>query len=313
MRRHHFMQFSLRMLLISITGACVLLGSVVDSAVNQRIATSTLRRLRARVVYDWQPRLSDVGDLRERDPGKYVFKFLETWKGDGEPPGPRWLRRVTGDDCFQSITDVYLSESTTDEQLVEAIACMRKLRSLTTLSLSGAPISDKGAERVSNLIGIVSLSLARTNISDAAMQSVGKLPQIRAVYLDSTKITDETAAILSRMRGLERISVRRTCLSGAGVRTIASLPNLKALCLSGVAMSKVDLQAICNARTLRYLDVDGTGIGDWAVPFLCSMTELRDLNVSNTELSRDAVRAVRQTLPECRVISGDDLHFGFWF
>src|SRR5262245_48745990 len=74
-----WLRFSLRGVLVAIAVIAVLLWIPIQRARNQKRAVEAIQRLGGSVEYDYRAQ-----DLKE-------------------PPGPVWLRRLLGDDFFQSV------------------------------------------------------------------------------------------------------------------------------------------------------------------------------------------------------------------
>lgn len=103
-------QFSLRALLVALTLLGVWLGIAVAPAQRQRRAVKAIEALGGSVRYDWQ---SKEGS------------------SDPSPNGPTWLRRLVGDDYFQSVECVYLFGSA--DETVKTIPHLKRLKGLNTL------------------------------------------------------------------------------------------------------------------------------------------------------------------------------------
>ncbi len=103
-------QFSLRALLVALTLVGVWLGIAVAPAQRQRRAVKAIEAVGGSVEYDWQ----------RTEGGSDPF-----------PNGPTWLRRLIGDDYFQSVECVYLLGSA--DETVKTIPHLKRLKGLKTL------------------------------------------------------------------------------------------------------------------------------------------------------------------------------------
>lgn len=110
-------QFSLRTFFVLITALAVWLGLIVVRIREQREAVRQVERIGGRVIYDWQ------------QPGRLNRK----------PNGPEWLRRVIGDDYFQTVEGVYGLGS--DADAVKAIPYLQQLPALKTITFPYAAYS----------------------------------------------------------------------------------------------------------------------------------------------------------------------------
>lgn len=133
---------------------------------------------------------------------------------------------------------------------------------------------------------IVSLCLARTSVTDAAIRklppqrqlqwldlsflpiadnSLGFLASaaaLRQVSLEGTQITDATLAALAKHSAIEELDVSHTNITDEGVTVIASLPNLKILWLTGTKVTNRSLDLLAELPKLEQLDCSGTRISE---------------------------------------------------
>ena len=98
-RRRRWFTVSIRLLMGLILVAAVWLGQVVQRARAQREAVAEIRRLHGVFGYDW--RVRNGRSAR-----------------NATPPGPRWLRKLTGDEPFQEVIGVVLARQQTAPQTV---------------------------------------------------------------------------------------------------------------------------------------------------------------------------------------------------
>src|SRR5262245_40370721 len=89
-----FLRVSLRSFLLALTILCVWLGIQVSHAHKQRAAVAAIRNLGGSVSYDYQKVAGGKPNQFESDP---------------KPPGPDWLRSITGPEYFQDVIMVELS------------------------------------------------------------------------------------------------------------------------------------------------------------------------------------------------------------
>jgi hypothetical protein len=106
----HRFQFSLRAAFVILTALGIWLGIAVSPAQQQRRAVKAIEALGGSVAYDWE--------FREDD-------------SDPAPNGPAWLRRLIGDDYFQTAECVYILGSA--EQTLKSIPHLKRLKGVKTL------------------------------------------------------------------------------------------------------------------------------------------------------------------------------------
>jgi hypothetical protein len=202
--RRRWYQFSVLSLLVVTTAMALLFAFVVGPAWRQRSAVATILELGGQVSYDYQQ------------------------SGGSAPAGPAWLRKMIGDDCFQTATSVALLGPAFDEsqKIEEALQAAAKLpqiesiaihaaglvdghleqlsemRSLDHLSLSGPKVTSHGIEHLTQMPHLASLSLAAP-IDDAGLSSLAGLAELRRLELFGP-VTD---AGMVHLDGLEHLEV----------------------------------------------------------------------------------------------------------
>lgn len=87
---------------------------------------------------------------------------------------------------------------------------------------------------------IVEAELARTNITDAGLASIGTWENLRVADLTRTKITSNGLSSLARLQKLEVLNLTSTPVDDAGVKTLQALPALKRVWLFGTKVSEAN-------------------------------------------------------------------------
>lgn len=114
---------------------------IIERAHTQRTAVRAIEDLGGSVMYDFE------------------------LQGQAEPPGPRWLRALIGDDYFARVEEVMLwNPATVDADL----APVYDLTHVKKLYLHGVDISDTSVPSLERMHSLERLSLWNTTISDEA-------------------------------------------------------------------------------------------------------------------------------------------------
>ena len=199
-RKRRWLQFSLRSLLIFTTICAMACGWLAKRIEMKRKEREAFCHFAPGVAYDYQ---IDSSSERKID-------------RNAEPPGPKWLRQVLGDNFFgkvvrvdiqgghkigQQITDAdmkFLADLPDLESVDfwhqpvtdKGVAYIATLPQLRTLLLDGTGITDVGVERLKELTELQTLGLSSTQISDAGLVSLKGLTELEALYLSNTHISD---------------------------------------------------------------------------------------------------------------------------
>ncbi len=94
---------------------------------------------------------------------------------------------------------------------------------------------------------LVWLKLANTKITDAALVSVGKLPNLVKLHLNHTAITDKGIDNLVNLKNLEYLNLFDTQITGAALLQIAKIKSLKKVFLWQTKVTKPGVDALKKA------------------------------------------------------------------
>ncbi|MEX2027177.1 MAG: hypothetical protein WEH44_07745 [Pirellulaceae bacterium] len=172
--KRRWLQFSLRTLLLAMLVLGVGLGWFAERVRRQREALSKIIRYGGQVTYDYQ--LDASGNFRRDQFGNYLHGL--------QPPGPKWLRQLLGDDYFQSPVTIWLESDEgvgfLDSELQVLAEPIQSLHELKSLSLCGSPITDAGLTHLRGMTQLKQLDCRGTKVTDRGIESLQKdLPHCR--------------------------------------------------------------------------------------------------------------------------------------
>jgi hypothetical protein len=121
----------------------------------QRKAIAAIRQLGGQAAYDYQMR------------------------GETQPPGPMWLRRLTGDDFFASVAVVKVNPRSRIFQTVSPGANVA-----IPLSTKRIHLTDEGLQSICSLEGLQHLDLSGTDVADQHLPHLETLKSLNTLYLD---------------------------------------------------------------------------------------------------------------------------------
>lgn len=140
----------------------------------------------------------------EKELGKFSVAIMLNYVTDEDPfgdvespppPGPAWLRRLFGDDCFVHVESVCCWESKLDPDINldhvsgparegmsdnpplndGALVYLRYFPNLRELSLDGSEVTDAGLRHLYSLSRLESLDLKDTKVSAGAVANLRKM------------------------------------------------------------------------------------------------------------------------------------------
>ena len=226
--KRRWVSFSLRTLLIVMTLVCIAIAWKMNRVRNLRRAMAEAQRLGASITY-----------VHELDAAPPV-----------EPPGPKWLRRIVGDDFFVEVEQIQLEN---DEVNDDTIALIAHLPSIHSLIVRSNGITDKGLVSLAEANELVALELTSANVTasgyanltglrklmtlvfrndktvqDTWLAEIAKLQQVKYLYLNCPHVTDIGLVNLQTASGLKQLDLRNSGVTKDGVDKLQKmLPNCK--------------------------------------------------------------------------------------
>jgi hypothetical protein len=190
-RKPSYLRFTLRTLLITITGICIWLG---------------IHTQRAR----WQAALVDKV---EKTYGSVEYDYQFGKQGKGTSWTPTWLRKRLGDSFFHSLKQVH----TRNRKLIPELAQCGNLEELIVWDYE---LTDKDLKGIAGHRRLRRLTIQSnmhnslpgdypdtTQIGDPSLRLIGELPVLEEAYVDGYHITDRGLADLAKSSSLRSVYV----------------------------------------------------------------------------------------------------------
>ncbi len=211
-------QYSLRTLFLVMFLACIgmsWVGVKMQQARRQREAVAAILRVGGFVWYDYQVDSSGMGIQ------------------GAQPPGPKWLRSLLGDDLFTAVAVVQFQRKVTDAGLEP----LERLPYVHTLGLSATQTTDAALKHLRGLKQLHTLVLDGTQVIDAGLGHLKGLAQLRVLWLSNTRVTDAGLERLKGLTKLEELKLDNTQVTDAGLEHLKRLPQLCTLSLEGTKVT----------------------------------------------------------------------------
>lgn len=207
---------------------------------------------------------------------------------------------------------------------------LAKLPKLSSLDLQATTIDDSTIMAISGL-PITELNLARTRVTDAAMPTILKMPQLESLDLSFTQVTGaafkginrtrikslsvgetnfgiEGFVALKGLRSLEHLNVYNSGLvEHTKCNVFRSFPDLKTLTAGGNPLTNAGMDVFFKGhKSLEELSLmQCRSISDPGLAELIGIKTLRVLNVVNTGCTSSGAAALKQRLPDCRIVTNE--------
>ncbi len=181
--------------------------------------------------------------------------------------------------------------------LNEVLDHVRHLRTCL-LGLNNTQITDAGLAPISKMPNVVALILSNTRISNAGLAHLRGMLQLRLLKLNLTRITDDGVAHLKGLNNLELLYLSNSRVSNVALEHLQGLKKLKALQVSGTGITDDGLQNLKNLTNIEFLGIDDNEITDDGLTHLIGLKKLKYLNVAGTRVTDARLNRFRQGLPE---------------
>lgn len=154
---------------------------------------------------------------------------------------------------------------------------------------------------------VTRVDLSFQRVSDSAAPMLQLLPGIRELDLTGTDIGDEGMIAIATVSSLQSLRLRGTKVTDGGLAELPRLSSLRLLDLGHTAITDDALIFVGRLPDLSYLLLHETQVTDDGLEFLADCGQLRGLNLIGTRVTNEGIDRLRARLPECVIISQDDL------
>lgn len=174
--------------------------------------------------------------------------------------------------CYSGVQNSHLSH-------------LRSLPLLEILNLDSCIVADWGiAHLVDNNVcpNLITLDLADTDISDAAMPKIAQFRHLRHLSLFYCNISNRGLSYLVSMKSLEVLNLDSREIGNDGLKYLQDLP-LTSLDLFSSRVTDIGCVYLSKIETLTSLELCGGGISDLGCSQIATMSSLTSLNLSQNE------------------------------
>jgi hypothetical protein len=298
-------RFSLRTLLVVVTGICLILGFLGESARRQRQAVEAIEALGGTVGY-----ASLLGTPIRGGPA-------------ADTPLLPYVRATIGRDYFERAAEVHLSRSGVRQlrgRVGELAPHLARLAPLDSLSLFSLTLEGDDAEKVFRSANPRRASCAMMTLSDSDAAGIACAANLRELGFNDTTISVKGIANFKSLPHLENlwISCRHSWISPSGkeivwdaethalrddvASVLAGFPKLKSLSLSWTQLTDVGIDALTRFDRFKTFGVSSPQVTDASMQFLVRCKKLECLSVAGTKIG-DASLPLLQELPRLTTLS----------
>lgn len=223
-----------------------------------------------------------------------AIEFLAEKDGfvQGKVWGPRWLRQWLGDDYFTKIVvvDLQYSGKFTDEDLKS----LADLPTVERLYLAGnLKITDAGLDHLRALTEVRRLALSRTGITDVGLAKLDHMRKLEALDVNTTKVTLGGLACFEKLEHLETL-IHGFVVDDEGVAILSRFSKLFIEDLETKGLSEKSFVLLRDHLKFQSLTVSEPVAENWS-KFLLHHPTMVELAVEQARISDDALRELVNT------------------
>ena len=145
------------------------------------------------------------------------------------------------------------------------------------------------------------LSLVGSDVTDAVMDLLNELPEIRVLQLFDTRVTHVGLRRLEHLAELQELSLGRAQINDEMMETVGALAGLRELELRGTRVTCVGLRQLRRLTRLRKLRLEGVQVNDEMMETVGALTGLQRLELTDTRVTDVGIRRLR-SLTELKVL-----------
>jgi len=160
-----------------------------------------------------------------------------------------------------------------------------RLGEVTGVNLSGSQVTDADLEHLKGLSQLRQLYLRDTGVTDAGLEHLEGLSQLQGLYLRGAAVTDAGLAHLEGLSQLQWLYLSDTGVADAGLAHLKGLSQLAYLLLNGTKITDAGLEHLKGLSQLEGLDLRDTKITDAGLEYLKGLSQLRALFLSATQVT----------------------------
>ena len=221
--------------------------------------------------------------------------------------GPRWLRKVIGDEHFQTAVSVCV-----DVRTQIRLQQLRGLRLQYRLAKGSAA---RLPEHTDELMRLVKQLNETPQPTDDVMVHLASMTNLEVLILPQCQVTDEGLKYLEGLTSLRRLCLENTPVTDEGLKHLSGLANLEWLYLGNnsvladgttdrvTRVTDTGLTHLSSLTKLKVLLLGGTEITDAGLEHLKALPNLRQLNVRRTKVTAKGVAELKRTLPNLEDVS----------
>ncbi len=151
-------------------------------------------------------------------------------------------------------------------------------------------------------VSVECLWLNSTEVTDAGLENLKGLSQLRFLSLKDTRVTDAGLEHLKGLSELQELVLDGTQVTGAGLEHLKGLSQLWGLYLGGTHVTDAGLKHLKGLNQIVFLSLQSTPVTDAGLEHLKRLSQLQFLTLTDTRVTDNGIRRLQKVLPNCRIV-----------
>jgi Leucine-rich repeat (LRR) protein len=165
------------------------------------------------------------------------------------------------------------------------------------VDLSGHTVTDADMETLGQLVQLRRLWLDDTDVTDVGVEQIKNLHQLEDLSLRETKVTDSGLERLKRLNALRDLDLTSTRVTDAGLEHVRGFTKLEMLWLRQTNVTDVGLACLKGLDQLQGLYLDGTRVSDAGLGNLTGLKHLDRVTLKGTRVTDAGAAKLQKELP----------------
>ena len=158
-------------------------------------------------------------------------------------------------------------------------------RSTIGVNLESTKVTDAELEGLGAIVQLRKLWLNDTKVTGTGFKHLVALKQLKELYANRTKITNSGLKHLANLKQLEMLSLEGIGLTDEGLKTLAAFDRLQKLWLSDNPLTDTGIKEITALKQLNTLWLSRSKLTDAGLKDLAALGNLKELGLSNTQIT----------------------------
>ena len=156
------------------------------------------------------------------------------------------------------------------------------------IEITQTVIGDEHLQQLNELTALRELILDKSNVTDAGLAPLKKLPNLDHLRLRGAKITDQGFHDICQLSSLKRLNLPQADLTDAGLAELPALDKLELLRLGSPRVTNAGIEKIAAVKSIRWLHLIDIPVTDPALKSIAELPNLESLYLDGARISDDA-------------------------